>query len=45
VRLKAEFIGDDAIGTGAAFGAGAGAEGIDRSSRSPSPEEDAAGLD
>jgi hypothetical protein len=43
--LKAEFIGGDAIGAAAALGAGAGAEGIDRSSRSPRPEEDAADLD
>jgi hypothetical protein len=46
VRLKAEFIGGDAMaGAGAALGAGAGAEGMERSRRSPSPEEEAAGLD
>jgi hypothetical protein len=42
--LKAEFMGGDAIG-GSALGAGAGAEGMDRSRRSPRPDEDAAGWD
>jgi hypothetical protein len=42
--LNAEFMGGEVIG-GAAFGAGAGADGIDRSRRSPRPEEDAAGLE
>jgi hypothetical protein len=44
VRLNAEFIGGEAIGA-AGLGAGAGAEGIERSRRSPRPEDDAAGFD
>jgi hypothetical protein len=43
--LKAEFIGGDVIGGEAALGAGAGAEGMDKSRRSPRPDDDAAGFD
>ena len=39
------MMGGDATGAGAALGAGTGAEGIERSRRSPIPEEDAAGLE
>lgn len=38
-------MGGDAIGGEAAFGAGAGADGIERSRRSPRPDDDAAGLE
>jgi hypothetical protein len=46
-RLNAEFMGGDDTG-GAALGAGAGAEGMERSRRSPRPEAagwDLAGVD
>ena len=43
--MNAEFVGGDCIGGEAALGAGAGAEGMERSRRSPRPEDDAAGLD
>lgn len=42
--MNAEFMGGEAIGL-AALGAGAGAEGMERSRRSPRPEEDGAGWD
>lgn len=44
-RLKAEFMGGDAIGGEDILGAGAGAEGIDKSRRSFMPEAGAAGFD
>ena len=45
-RLNAELTGGDASGGELALGAGAGAEGIDRSRRSAIPEAaGAAGLD
>ena len=43
--MKAEFIGGDATGGEVTLGAGAGAEGIDRSRRSFIPEAGAAGLE
>jgi hypothetical protein len=42
--LKAEFMGGDDIG-GAAFGVGAGSDGMDRSRRSPRPDDDGVGLE
>lgn len=44
-RSKADFKGGDAIGGEVTLGAGAGADGIERSSRSFIPEVEAAGLD
>lgn len=44
-RLNAELIGGDATGAGAGLGAAAGAEGIERSKRSPNPDDEAAGCD
>jgi len=41
--LNAELSGGEATGAGAALGAGAGAAGIERSKRSPRPEDDGVG--
>ena len=45
VRLKAELIDEDATGGEVTLGAGAGAEGIDRSRRSFMPDAGAEGFD